>query len=63
MDVLDRMGILRRIGCYNPTDGSIEQHNGVGRYVKEFKLCGDENQDKMNKVVKNMHEELHKKVR
>ena len=41
MDVLDRIGGLRRIGCYNPYDGSIEQQNGVRRYVKGFKLCED----------------------
>ena len=63
MDILDRMRALRRIGCYNPTDGSIGQQNGVRRYVKEFKLREDNNQDKTNELVKNMHVKLRKKVR
>ena len=63
MDVLDRMGIVKRIGCYDAVKNVIEPQDGVRRYLTDFKLC-----DESSKVLKrNLHikarERLHEQFR
>ena len=59
LDLIDRMGVVQRIGCYNATNNTIEQQDGVCRYLENFKLCEESSGNLERKLTKQAMEKLH----
>ena len=55
MDVLDRMGVEKRISCYDAIKNVIEPQDGVRRYLTEFKLC-DESSEELQRNLRKKEE-------
>ena len=63
MDLIDRMGVLERIGCYNASNNVIEPQDGVRRYLKDFKLCDESSEELKRKLTEEARERLHEEYR
>ena len=63
MDLIDRMGVVQRIGCYNATNNVIEPQDGVRRYLDNFKLCEQSSGELKRKLTNEAIERLHDQFR
>ena len=63
MDVLDRIGVVKRIGCYDANKNVIEPHDDVRRYLTEFKLCDESSEELQRNLTKIARERLHDQFR
>ena len=63
MDLIDRMGVVERIGCYNANNNVIEPQDGVRRYLEDFKLCDQSSEELKRKLTDEAMERLHDQFR
>ena len=59
LDLIDRMGVVQRIGCYNATKNVIERQDGVYKYLDMFNLCEQSSGELERKLTKEAIERLH----
>ena len=63
MDVLDRMGVVKRIGCYDANKNVIEPQDGVRRYLQDFKLCNEASDELQRNLTEKARQRLHDQFR
>ena len=63
MDVLDRMGVVKRIGCYDANQNLIEPQDGVRRNLPDFKLCNEASDELKRNLTEKARQRLHDRLR
>ena len=63
MDVLDRMSIVKRIGCYDAVKDRIEPQNGVRGHLTDFKLRDESSKELKRELDIPARERLHDQFR